>query len=147
MVRTSQWKPERIHSLRHMITIMMIIINILSKNLVLNSASACAWSVFAVECCTETCILLAISCRYCDRPFLWCETLMPHYTNTQHAYCKPRRTEWHAAGAQVGYVWFFLISPPFPFPNPYMCINSASRGYRIASRTAVTSQCYTDFFF
>ena len=45
-----------------------------------------------------------------------------------------------------GYVWFFLISPPFPFPRPYMCINSASQGYRIGSSTAVTSQCYTDFF-
>jgi len=27
-----------------------------------------------------------------------------------------------------------------------MCINSASQGYRIASSTAVTSQCYTEFF-
>ena len=36
--------------------------------------------------------------------------------------------------------------PPFPFPCPYMCINSASQSYRIASSTAVTSLCYTEFF-
>jgi len=43
-------------------------------------------------------------------------------------------------------VLFFLISPP---PSPFRvhtCINKASQGYRIASRTAVTSQCYTEFF-
>jgi len=27
-----------------------------------------------------------------------------------------------------------------------MCINSARQGYRIASSTAVTSQCYAEFF-
>jgi len=37
--------------------------------------------------------------------------------------------------------------PPFPFPRPYMCINSTSQGYRIASGTAVTSQCYAAFFY
>jgi len=35
-------------------------------------------------------ILLTISFRYLYRPFLQCETLMRYYTNTQHAYCKPR---------------------------------------------------------
>jgi len=44
-------------------------------------------------------------------------------------------------------VLFFLISPPFPFPRPYMCINSASQGYHIASSTAVTSHCYAEFFY
>jgi len=29
MIRSSEWKPERIYSLRHMVTIMMIIINII----------------------------------------------------------------------------------------------------------------------
>ena len=40
----------------------------------------------------------------------------------------------------------FLSPPPFSFPRRYMCINSASQGYRIASSTAVTSQCYGEFF-
>ena len=36
--------------------------------------------------------------------------------------------------------------PPLRFTRPYMCINRASQGYRIASSTAVTSQSYTEFF-
>ena len=43
-------------------------------------------------------------------------------------------------------VLFFLISPPFPFPRPYMCINSASQSYRIASRTQWRHSVTLNFF-